>query len=77
MAGPLGILADIPSATHGRPRENDAHHILALKRRHSELVKFSRNDVDYARVLAVLKRMTSAAISAIPRGMSSIKSTDD
>jgi hypothetical protein len=69
MKGPLSILVDSSSARHGRPRENEAHDCLALKRNHSELVKFSRNDEDYERVLAVLTRMASAARTA-PRYMS-------
>ena len=69
MTGPLSVLVDSSSARHGRPWENEAHHCLALKRSHSELVKFSSNDGDYGKILAVLKRMASAAILAIPRGM--------
>jgi hypothetical protein len=68
MKGPLSILVDSSSAMHGRPWENEAHDYLALKRSHSELVKFSRNDKDYERVLDVLTRMASAARTA-PRYM--------
>jgi hypothetical protein len=77
MTGPLSILVDSSSARHGRSWENEAHHCLALKRSHSELVKFSRNDGDYERVLAVLKRIATAAILVIPRGMSSIEGRDN
>jgi len=62
MTGPLGILVDSSSARHGRPWENEEHHCLALKRSHSELVKFSSTNSDYGRVLTVLKRMASAAV---------------
>lgn len=72
MKGPLSILVDSSSAKHGRPWENEAHHCLALKRNHSELVKFSSNDEDYGRVLTELKRMASAAI-AIAHQKSSIE----
>jgi hypothetical protein len=72
MKGPLSILVDSSSARHGRPWENEAHHCLALKRNHSELVKFSRNDEDYERVLTVLRRVASAAI-VIQHRMSSIE----
>ncbi|KAF8849682.1 hypothetical protein BDZ45DRAFT_555301, partial [Acephala macrosclerotiorum] len=50
MEGPLSILVDSSSARHGRPWENEAHHCLALKRNHSDLVKFSSNDGDYGKV---------------------------
>jgi len=72
MTGPPSILVSSSSAMHGRSWENEAHHCSALKRSHSELVKFSRNDGDYERVLATLKRMASAAVLAIPRGMPSV-----
>ena len=77
MTGPFSILVDSSSARHGRPWENEAYHSLALKRTHSGLVKFSSNDGDYERVLAVLKRMASAAVSAIPRGMPSAEGKDE
>jgi hypothetical protein len=76
MTGPLSILVDSSSARHGRLWENEAHHCSALKRTHSGLVKFSSNDSDYERVLAVVKRMASAAVLAIPRGMSSAEGID-
>ena len=74
MTGPLGILVDSSSARHGRPWENEGHHCLAMKRNHSELVKFSSNDGDYERVLAVLTRMAS---TAVPRELSSVEGRDD
>ena len=77
MTGPLGILVDSSSARHGRPWENEAHHCSALKRNHSELVKFSSNDGDYERILTVLTRMASTAVLAIPRGLSSVEGRDD
>jgi hypothetical protein len=77
MTGPPSILVDSSSARHGRPWENEAHHCLALKRSHSELVKFSSNDEDYERVLAVLKRMMKAAVLAIPRVTFSTKGNDN
>jgi hypothetical protein len=76
MTGPLRVLVDSSSARHGRPWEDEAHHCLALKRTHSELVKFSKIDGDYERVLTILKRMASAAVLAIPRGMSSTDGND-
>jgi hypothetical protein len=76
MTGPPSILVDSSSARHGRPWENEAHHCLALKRSHSELVKFSSHDGDYQRVLTELRRMASTAVLAIPRGMSSAEGID-
>ena len=70
MTGPCKVLVDSSSATHSRPWESEAHHVQAIQRTHSELVKFSRNDEEYQRVLSVLKRLSSAAVLAIPRGMS-------
>lgn len=61
MTGPRKILVDSTSATHGRPWETEAHHIHALNREHSDLVKFSIHDSDYDRVLAILKRLTLTA----------------
>lgn len=75
--GPPAILVDSSSAMHSRPWENQAHHVQAIQRTHSELVKFSIHDGDYERVLAVLKRLTSAAILAIPRGMSITEGNDE
>ncbi|OBT60680.1 hypothetical protein VE03_09999 [Pseudogymnoascus sp. 23342-1-I1] len=77
MTGPLSILVDSSSARHGRPWENEAHHCMALKRSHSELVKFSSNDEDYERVLAVLKRMMSNAVLVIPRVTLSTKEKEE
>lgn len=68
MNGPLSILVDSSSARHGRPWENGVQHCLALKRNHSDLVKFSSNDEDLAIVLRTLCRMASAAIKVVPRG---------
>lgn len=67
MTGPPDILVDSSSATHGRPWEREAHHVQAMHRNHSDLVKFSSHDSDYDRVLAILKRFVSAAVLAIPR----------
>lgn len=69
MTGRRTVLVDSSSATHGRSWEIEAHHIQALNRTHSEMVKFSSNDGDYDRVLAVLRRMASAAVLAIPRAV--------
>jgi hypothetical protein len=44
-----------------------AHHIQALNRTHSDLVKFSSYDADYERVLSLLKDTAAAAVRTIPR----------
>jgi len=77
MTGPRCVLVGSSSAIHGRSGEDEPCNIQALNRTHSELVKFSSNDVDYTRVLAVLKRMASAAVKAIPRRRSSIEDSED
>ena len=65
MSGPLPVLVDASSATHGRPGEDQAHDIQALNRTHSELVKFKRQDLDYSVVLGFLQEFCSAAFSTI------------
>jgi protein SERAC1 len=60
MTGPPTILVNSWSATHGRSWENKAHHVQALNRTHSDLVKFPSHDGDYTRVLDVLKSMAAA-----------------
>ncbi|KAL8878972.1 MAG: hypothetical protein Q9198_003325 [Flavoplaca austrocitrina] len=65
MTGPLSVLVDASSATHGRPGEDQAHHIQALNRNHSEMVKFGRKDVDYDIVLGFLKEFAKSASDII------------
>ena len=68
MEGPPTILVGSSSATHGRPWENKAHHIQAIDRDHSEMVKFRRHDVVYDRVFVVLKRFMEASLKiSVPR----------
>lgn len=55
------MLVDIHSATQGRPWENGEKFIEAINRNHSDLVKFTRNDEDYERVLAHLRRIVHRA----------------
>ncbi len=63
------LLIDSSSATHVRSWENQTHNRLGLKRSHGNLIRFSVHDNDYTVVLEVLRRMTSAATSAVPRGI--------
>ena len=73
MTGPPCVLVDSSSATHCRPWENEAHHVQAIQKTHSDLVKFGKHDDDYRRVLSVLERLASDAIKVIPRGMSVVE----
>ncbi|RDW76075.1 hypothetical protein BP5796_06896 [Coleophoma crateriformis] len=61
MTGRETILVGSSSATHGRSWESQAHHIQAINRNHSDLVKFRNNDEVYSTVLAKLKSFTTKA----------------
>lgn len=63
MKGPDAILVGQASATHGRSWENKAHHIQAINRAHSQLVKFRANDEVYRRTLGTLKEFTKEAVT--------------
>ncbi|RDW94780.1 hypothetical protein BP5796_00543 [Coleophoma crateriformis] len=63
MKGPPCILVDLRSATHGRRWENQAHHIQAIERDHSQLVKFKANDEVYERVLITIKEFSEKALA--------------
>jgi hypothetical protein len=67
MKGPHAILVGTASATHGRHWENQAHHIQAINRDHSQLVKFKANDEVYERVLGTLEDFAKEAF-AMKRG---------
>jgi hypothetical protein len=76
MSGPLRMLVDIYSATQGRPWENGEGFIEAINRNHSDLVKFGRNDEDYERVLAYLRRIVHRAITR-PQNVSRVSTNVD
>ncbi|KAH8763535.1 hypothetical protein F5882DRAFT_20290, partial [Hyaloscypha sp. PMI_1271] len=67
MKGPHAILVGTASATHGRHWENQADHIQAINRDHSQLVKFKANDEVYDRVLGTLEDFAKEAF-AMKRG---------
>jgi nuclear transport factor 2 (NTF2) superfamily protein len=67
MKGPHALLVGLASATHSRPWENQAHHIQAINRDHSQLVKFKANDEVYDRVLNTLQEFVGNAL-AMKRG---------
>ncbi|KAL0256742.1 hypothetical protein SLS55_009139 [Diplodia seriata] len=58
MSGPLEILVEPHSATHGRVHDAEKHHVHPVDRSHGDLVKFSgRKDGTYRVVIHHLKRM--------------------
>ena len=61
MKGPKAILVSTASATHGRHWENHAHHVQAINRDHSQLVKFKVNDEVYERILSTLEEFVEEA----------------
>lgn len=65
MSGPPSVLVDASSATHCRPGEDQVFDIHPINRNHSELVKFSRKDVDYGVVLGVLQEFAQDAYPVI------------
>lgn len=65
MKGERVVLVGQSSATHGRPWENLAHHIQAINRSHSNLVKFSPNDEVYDRILVRLKEFAEDSVKVI------------
>jgi hypothetical protein len=67
MKGPDAVLVGPASATHVRHWENQAHHIQAINRDHSQLVKFKANDEVYQTVLSTLDEFVEGA-SGMKRG---------
>ena len=65
MKGRPAVLVHSSSATHGRPWENEVHHIQPINKFHSDLVKYSVHDGVYARVLLVLQQFTMSAVTVI------------
>ena len=61
MSGPPAVLVNASSATHSRPGEDQAHDIHAVNRSHSEMLMFSRRDVDYNIVLGFLQEFAISA----------------
>ena len=65
MKGKRVVFVDQSSATHGRSWENQPHHIQAINRSHSNLVKFSVDDEVYDRVLVRLKEFAGDSVRVI------------
>ena len=58
--GPLAVLVDRNSATHGRPFEDDNRHIRPIARTHSNLIRFGSDDHIYSQhVRPTLKNLLS------------------
>ena len=65
MKGIPAVLVQSSSAIHSRPWESEACHIQALNKSHSDLVKYSRHDGDYYRVLSLLQGFTKSAVTVV------------
>lgn len=64
IAGPRALLVDRFSATYPRPWDTESFH-EGFSRTHSDLVKFTPEDIDYLRVLSVLREITLKAAPLI------------
>lgn len=65
MQGQHAVLVDRSSATHGRPWENKDHHIHAIERDHSNLVKFCYRDEVYDGIREHLRGFAMNAVKVI------------
>lgn len=63
--GPARIFVGVSSATHGRSWENEPHHIQAIDRDHSGLVKFSYYDEVYPGVRDRFREFSKDSVSVI------------
>ena len=59
------LVVDQRSATHGRPKEDGPHYILGLDLDHRSLVRYSRNDQNFFRVLGHLETCAEKAQTVI------------
>lgn len=76
MTGPGTVLVGVSSATHSRPGEVAAHHIQAINRSHSDMVKFSsRHDKYYRQVLHQLLNFLEDAPDVIAARFAPAKGT--
>lgn len=74
MKGPHVILVSMASATHGRHWENEAHHVQAINRDHSQMVKFKANDEVYKLIRGTLMDFVEQA-SAMKRSREIVADT--
>lgn len=64
MLGLPAILVTKDSATRCPPWENGPHHICAVDRNHSEMVKFGAEDAEYRKALVRIKGVARRALAA-------------
>lgn len=62
MEGRKAILVSKTSATHCRASECDLHHMCAIARSHSEIVKFGRHDPEYDKVRGIIRLVAQGAV---------------
>lgn len=67
MSGPDAFLVSKSSATCCRPSEDDEEHICGLRKGHSDLVKFDREDSDEILALQKIRDFTKRAIGGRER----------
>lgn len=65
MQGDPAVLVDRSSATHGRLWENEEHHIHAIERDHSNLIKFCYRNEIYDRIREHLQGFAMDAVKVI------------
>ncbi len=65
MSGRSVVLVTESSATHGRPGEDQAHHVQAINRSHFDIVKFRRRDLEYDKVLSFLIEFAASALEVV------------
>jgi hypothetical protein len=67
MSGPKRVLVTKSSATHCRSWEDGPEHICAIGLTHSNMVKFSPEDVEYEKALQRLKGLARRALAVRKR----------
>ncbi|KAI9741362.1 MAG: hypothetical protein M1834_003079 [Cirrosporium novae-zelandiae] len=75
MTGPPVILVDRVSATHGRAWEVGSYYTQAIRKTHSDLVKFAKFEETYYSVLDQLRDLTHHAESVVQRRWKASKDT--
>jgi hypothetical protein len=73
MTGDRKILVGSASATNNRAWENAAHHMQAIARDHSGLVKFTRQDEIQEVVLLCLENFMESASDVIDSRFSALE----
>lgn len=76
MTGNPALLVNQASATHGRPWENEAHHMQGVNRSHSDMVKLYPNDPIYYTIREILKDFVQEAEEVISARFSGMDTKD-